>query len=109
MSLHLYRQVTDSALPWEEKFVLLRLAFTATDDGLAVLPLDKLASDTSFSDDEITLHLKALTEKGIIEDRSVSVRNPAGDTSTSAGYQISPERFPKWTPELRRALLRDEG
>ena len=108
MSLHLYRQVTDSALPWEEKFVLLRLAFTATDDGLAMLPLDKLASDTSFSNEEIGLHLRALAEKGIIEDRSVSVRNPTGETSTCAGYQILPEQSPKWTPELRRALLRDE-
>lgn len=109
MSLHLYRQVTDSALPWEEKFVLLRLAFTATDDGLAMLPLDKLASDTSFSDDEIALHLKALTEKGIVEDRSVSVRNPTGETSTCAGYQILPERFPKWTPELRKKLLEEDA
>ena len=108
MSLHLYRQVTDSALPWEERFVLLRLAFTATDDGLAMLPLDKLASDTSFSNEEIGLHLRTLAEKGIIEDRSVSVRNPTGETSTCAGYQILPERFPKWTAELRRALLRDE-
>jgi len=105
MSLHLYSQVSDSALLWREKFVLLRLAFTATDAGLAILPLKKLASDTSFSDDDVEAHLKALSEKGIIQDRSVTIRNISGEISTSAAYQILPELFPRWTPELRKTLL----
>lgn len=108
MSLHLYRQVSDCALPSREKFVLLRLAFTATDGGLAMLPLDRLASDTSLTDEEIGTHLMSLIEKGIIESRSVSVRTPNGESTTDSGYQIIPEHFPKWTPELRKALHEED-
>lgn len=109
MSLHLYRQVSDCALPSKEKFVLLRLAFTATDGGLAMLPLERLASDTSLTDEEIGAHLTSLEEKGIIENRSVSIRNPNGQSTISHGYQILPDRFPKWTPELRKALHEEDA
>lgn len=108
MSLHLYRQVSDCALPSKEKFVLLRLAFTATDDGLAVLPLGRLASDVSLSDEAIEAILVSLEEKGVIENRSVSIRNPNGQSTMSHGYQILPDRFPKWTPELRKALHEED-
>ena len=108
MSLHLYRQVSDCALPPREKFVLWRLAFTATDDGLAVLPLGRLASDVSLSDEAIEAILVSLEEKGVIENRSVSIRNPNGQSTMSHGYQILPDRFPKWTPELRKALHEED-
>ena len=109
MSLYLYNRVMDSALRMEEKLVLVRLAFSATDDALAILPLEKLASDTSFTEEGVKGYLTSLTDQGIIEDRSITVRSPDGSTSISPAYQIKPELFPKWTPELRKALIEEEA
>lgn len=72
MSLYLYNRVMDSALRMEEKLVLVRLAFSATDDALAILPLPKLASDTSFTEEVVKQYLRALAEQGIIEPKNGS-------------------------------------
>lgn len=104
MSLHLYSEVQNCALPWQEKFVLMRLAFSATDQGLAVLPLEKLASDTSFLISEVKELLAQLVDKKIIEERSVSTRSPNGEITFDFAYQIYPLNLPKWTPKLRKEL-----
>ena len=109
MSLNLYNRVMDSALRMEEKLVLVRLAFSATDDALAILPLEKLASDTSFTEEEVRGYLSRLTDQGIIEDRSISVRSPDGSMLFKTAYQIRAEMFPKWTPELRKQLLEEDA
>lgn len=109
MSLYLYNRVMDSALRMEEKLVLVRLAFSATEDDLAILPLAKLASDTSFTEEEVKQYLGALAEQGIIEDRSLSVRSPEGMMSFSPAHQINADLLPKWTPELRKKLLEEDA
>ena len=109
MSLYLYNRVMDSALRMEEKLVLVRLAFSATEDDLAILPLPKLASDTSFTEEEVKQYLRTLAEQGIIEDRSISVRTPEGAMSFSSAYQIKADRLPKWTSELRKKLLEEDA